>query len=137
MHDKAVAPTYIPSSRTCGVPSKIMSTQPKRTFPLTTQSGDSPASQASRIATLAQKDNGTMEEVEKDIHDKRGNWPPTHHVEVFHEEHIMTRLPVQRVYKKPQQKVRWTCEICQTAFTASHTCQTCEHQKCTSCIRDP
>jgi hypothetical protein len=44
---------------------------------------------------------------------------------------------VQRVYKKPRQRVRWTCEQCQALFTDRERCQECGHRKCAECIRSP
>ena len=48
------------------------------------------------------------------------------------------RVPtVQRVYKKPRQRVRWTCDQCEALFTDRDTCQECGHRKCEDCIRSP
>ena len=44
---------------------------------------------------------------------------------------------VQRVYKKPRQRVRWTCEQCQALFIDRERCQECGHRKCAECIRSP
>lgn len=44
---------------------------------------------------------------------------------------------VQRVYKRPRQRVRWTCDQCQALFLARDTCQGCGHIKCDECIRSP
>jgi hypothetical protein len=94
-----------------------MSTRPTGTSPLATRSRDCSTSRASRTVTPTEKDNGTVEKIGKDTHDKHQAWFPTKHVEEDHKDRSKIRLPVQRVYKKPRQKVRWTCEICQTAFT--------------------
>jgi hypothetical protein len=135
--NEAVAPTYIPRSHTESIPLKIISNRPAGTSPLTTQSGDSPTSRASRTVTPTKEDNSTVEKVENDTHSRHQACFPTRHVVEDRKDHSKIRLSMQRVYKKPRQKVRWTCEICQTAFTTSHTCRTCEHRKCTSCTRNP
>ncbi|OQO09486.1 hypothetical protein B0A48_04887 [Cryoendolithus antarcticus] len=44
---------------------------------------------------------------------------------------------IDRVYKKPRQRVRWTCERCQTPFREHEVCQICDHARCEGCIRDP
>lgn len=44
---------------------------------------------------------------------------------------------VQRVYKKPRQRVRWTCDQCQTMFVERLRCRSCGHERCKSCIRTP
>ena len=44
---------------------------------------------------------------------------------------------VQRVYKKPRQRVRWTCDQCEALFTDRDRCQECGHRKCEDCIRSP
>lgn len=44
---------------------------------------------------------------------------------------------VQRVYRKPRQRVRWTCDRCASILADSHRCRTCDHLRCESCIRTP
>nr|OQO15360.1 hypothetical protein B0A51_18376 [Rachicladosporium sp. CCFEE 5018] len=44
---------------------------------------------------------------------------------------------IDRVYKKPRQRIRWTCERCQTPFREHEVCQSCDHARCDNCIRDP
>jgi hypothetical protein len=44
---------------------------------------------------------------------------------------------VQRVYKQPRQRVRWTCDMCDSLFTSRDTCDNCHHEKCGDCIRSP
>ena len=44
---------------------------------------------------------------------------------------------VHRVYKRPRQRVRWTCEQCQALFTDREVCQACGHRRCGDCIRSP
>ena len=44
---------------------------------------------------------------------------------------------VQRVYRKPRQRVRWTCDRCDTVLADSHRCQSCHHQRCATCVRSP
>jgi len=44
---------------------------------------------------------------------------------------------IQRVYKQPRQRVRWTCDVCDTAFTSRDRCANCQHAKCDDCIRSP
>lgn len=42
------------------------------------------------------------------------------------------------VYRKPRQRVRRTCCICQKLFTSGNkTCEGCQHTRCTDCPRDP
>jgi hypothetical protein len=45
--------------------------------------------------------------------------------------------PVQRVYKKPRQRVRYTCHHCQALFVDPRTCGACGHGKCDDCTRYP
>ncbi|PFH58058.1 hypothetical protein XA68_14211 [Ophiocordyceps unilateralis] len=41
-------------------------------------------------------------------------------------------------HKKPRQRVRRTCHLCQAVFlTGSKKCQDCAHVRCTDCPRDP
>ncbi|RMY09692.1 hypothetical protein D0867_08640 [Hortaea werneckii] len=44
---------------------------------------------------------------------------------------------VQRVYKKPRQRVRYTCDRCQTIFVDAERCRSCGHNRCSDCNRDP
>ncbi|RMZ18409.1 hypothetical protein D0862_00359 [Hortaea werneckii] len=44
---------------------------------------------------------------------------------------------VQRVYKKPRQRVRYTCNRCQTIFVDAERCRSCGHDRCSDCNRDP
>lgn len=44
---------------------------------------------------------------------------------------------VQRVFKQPRQRVRWTCDRCDSLFIQRDTCSNCHHQKCEDCIRQP
>lgn len=44
---------------------------------------------------------------------------------------------VQRVYRKPRQRVRWTCDKCEAVLIDSHRCQVCDHQRCETCVRTP
>jgi hypothetical protein len=44
---------------------------------------------------------------------------------------------IQRVYKRPRQRVRWTCDQCQALFLDRDRCQECGHIKCDECIRSP
>ena len=44
---------------------------------------------------------------------------------------------VQRVYKKPRQRVRWSCHACSTMFVDRERCRTCGHDRCKSCPRTP
>lgn len=43
---------------------------------------------------------------------------------------------VQRVYRKPRQRVRWKCDRCETMF-ADGQCHSCNHQRCEACVRSP
>ena len=52
------------------------------------------------------------------------------------EEPQMVRT-VQRVYKKPRQRVRWTCDQCQATFVTRERCRSCGHERCRACARDP
>jgi hypothetical protein len=44
---------------------------------------------------------------------------------------------VQRVYRKPRQRVRYKCDQCQAFFIDGSTCQECGHDRCSGCSRDP
>lgn len=44
---------------------------------------------------------------------------------------------VQRVYRKPRQRVRYTCENCRTVFSNQARCQECGHERCGDCHREP
>lgn len=44
---------------------------------------------------------------------------------------------VQRVYRKPRQRVRYTCERCNTLFMNSDLCSECGHERCSNCTREP
>lgn len=44
---------------------------------------------------------------------------------------------VQRVYRKPRQRVRWYCDQCKRVMLDRQTCRECGHAKCDSCIRLP
>lgn len=44
---------------------------------------------------------------------------------------------VERVYKKPRQRVRYNCEHCTTQFTSKHECSGCGHERCENCPRYP
>lgn len=44
---------------------------------------------------------------------------------------------VQRVYKQPRQRVRWTCDMCDAVFTSRDRCANCQHERCGDCIRSP
>jgi hypothetical protein len=42
------------------------------------------------------------------------------------------------VHKKPRQRIRRTCHECSTMFMAgSRKCESCGHERCTDCPRDP
>ncbi|KAH9827910.1 hypothetical protein Tdes44962_MAKER02664 [Teratosphaeria destructans] len=44
---------------------------------------------------------------------------------------------VQRVYKKPRQRVRYTCDQCQAILIDRRTCAHCGHDRCETCTRYP
>lgn len=44
---------------------------------------------------------------------------------------------VQRVYKKPRQRIRYTCEHCRSTFVDRYACRNCGHQRCEDCVRYP
>lgn len=44
---------------------------------------------------------------------------------------------VQRVYKKPRQRVRYSCDHCQTMFADRDRCRSCGHERCKDCTRYP
>ncbi|KAK3110418.1 hypothetical protein LTR53_015313, partial [Teratosphaeriaceae sp. CCFEE 6253] len=48
-----------------------------------------------------------------------------------------TSLEVQRVYRKPRQCVRYTCDQCQTTFLDRRSCHSCGHERCRGCSRNP
>ena len=47
------------------------------------------------------------------------------------------RPAIQRVFKQPRQRVRWTCDHCDSTFTHRDRCSNCQHEKCADCIRSP
>lgn len=47
------------------------------------------------------------------------------------------RPAVQRVFKQPRQRVRWTCDLCDSIFAHRDICSNCHHEKCADCIRSP
>lgn len=127
----------VPQFHTRSAPLDTMSTQLGITSPLTTRSEDSLMARPSRTTTPTDKDKGIVGMIDKDTHGKRQVCSPTQRVGNGHGISCEGNLPVRRVYKQPRQRVRWACEYCQTTFTTSVTCRTCEHQKCGSCTRDP
>ncbi|KAF2483177.1 hypothetical protein BDY17DRAFT_296956 [Neohortaea acidophila] len=46
---------------------------------------------------------------------------------------------LERVYRRPRQRIRWTCDRCQTTTAASKTkrCAVCGHERCEDCVRSP
>lgn len=44
---------------------------------------------------------------------------------------------VERVYRKPRQRVRYNCERCDLQFTGQQECSGCGHQRCPTCPRYP
>lgn len=44
---------------------------------------------------------------------------------------------VKRVYRKPRQRVRYTCENCSTLFIEGVRCYQCGHERCQHCHREP
>lgn len=45
---------------------------------------------------------------------------------------------VQRVFRKPRQRVRWSCHECETMFiNRDDPCRGCGHERCKACIRSP
>ncbi|KAF2459239.1 hypothetical protein BDY21DRAFT_203937 [Lineolata rhizophorae] len=53
------------------------------------------------------------------------------------EKTMMPQKP-KRTYRKVRQRVRWTCEQCQSVFREkSKICETCNHQRCDNCTREP
>lgn len=53
------------------------------------------------------------------------------------EEEVRMVRAVQRVYKKPRQRVRYTCDKCQTVFLDRERCRECGHGRCKECTRYP
>lgn len=66
-------------------------------------------------------------------------------IELYHQQPQQPhgRLPnvptpaIQRVYKLPRQRVRWSCDRCDSLFLNRDTCSNCQHHKCQDCIRQP
>lgn len=52
-------------------------------------------------------------------------------------EDVLLVPAVQRVFKKPRQRVRYTCDQCQEVFLDRHTCRNCGHSRCGNCSRYP
>lgn len=50
---------------------------------------------------------------------------------------LPTIKAVRRVYRKPRQRVRYTCEQCATKFVEGDRCRECGHDRCNDCIREP
>jgi hypothetical protein len=46
-------------------------------------------------------------------------------------------LRPRKVYRKPRQRVRWTCSECSTMMKDGKVCSNCDHQRCENCIREP
>jgi hypothetical protein len=44
---------------------------------------------------------------------------------------------VQRVYRKPRQRIRWNCHECNTMFVDRTRCRACGHERCKMCPRTP
>jgi rubrerythrin len=59
------------------------------------------------------------------------------HVRRQTEYELQNRRPRRRVYKAIQQKIRWTCGECGSAFLMKGGCPECGHQRCEGCIRSP
>lgn len=53
------------------------------------------------------------------------------------EEEVPVVRAVQRVYRKPRQRVRYTCEHCDSLFIDRDRCNGCGHERCTNCHREP
>ncbi|KAF2396489.1 hypothetical protein EJ06DRAFT_533747 [Trichodelitschia bisporula] len=44
----------------------------------------------------------------------------------------------QRVFRRPRQRVRWTCDACSAGLLeGSRVCKVCGHEKCEGCVRIP
>jgi len=136
-HEEVVLQPTFSCSCTHKLSLEMISAQPTSTLSLRIQSKDSVTSQSCQIETRVKKNNAAQVIVESDTHDEHQARLPTKQVEGDCKERRGTWSSVQRVYKPVRQKVRWRCENCQTVFTTSYLCRTCEHQKCTSCTRDP
>jgi hypothetical protein len=104
---------------------------------LTTRLENNLTTGSRRTTSLTNKEKYIMEPTNKDARDKRQVCSPTQRVRDGHGESSEGSFLVRRVYKQLRQRVRWTCEYCQTVFTTSITCHTCGHQKCKNCTRDP
>ncbi|EEH49406.2 uncharacterized protein PADG_05485 [Paracoccidioides brasiliensis Pb18] len=47
-------------------------------------------------------------------------------------------VPLERVWRKPKRRVRWTCHNCSKLFkNGDKICSHCQHDRCKDCIRDP
>ena len=51
--------------------------------------------------------------------------------------HPPTAPTVERVYRKPRQRVRYTCDQCQSVFVDRDRCRDCGHERCKTCVRNP
>jgi len=69
--------------------------------------------------------------------DSRAHANASHEVQERIEESPRAVLEVQRVYRKPRQKVRYTCDQCQGTFLNRHHCHVCGHERCKGCARNP
>lgn len=52
------------------------------------------------------------------------------------DEEVRMVKAVQRVYKKPRQRIRYTCDRCETVFADSERCRQCGHERCPDCLRN-
>lgn len=51
--------------------------------------------------------------------------------------HAPSKSNILRVEKKPRMRVRWTCHECQSTFGRDKICISCNHARCTTCVRYP
>jgi len=70
---------------------------------------------------------------------KNRQWPSPYAGEVQSEDSEADMVQkVQRIYRKPRQRVRWTCDQCTSMFTEGiKVCGKCQHKRCDKCIRIP
>lgn len=54
------------------------------------------------------------------------------------ESEVEQPLRKERTWRKPRQRIRWTCDKCSTLFMErSKVCGNCSHNRCDTCTREP
>ncbi|KAF2754385.1 hypothetical protein EJ05DRAFT_139751 [Pseudovirgaria hyperparasitica] len=68
---------------------------------------------------------------------KSKKWPEGYPGDAPYESSEEEMPTINRTWKRPRQRIRWTCCCCESLFTTgSRTC-TCSHERCETCTRQP